>query len=196
MEIKEAKFIKGIRGSDELLEGDFPQIAFYGRSNVGKSSSINAVLGRKKLVKSSSTPGKTKELNLFEINNSFHVIDTPGYGYAKLSEREREKLGKLIRWYIFESGVKKRINVLVLDAKVGLTDLDKQILKALVLKGEKVLILMNKIDKLRQKDLSRQRRELEDFFKEGNIKIIPFSAIKLKGIESFWQAISAPDFWF
>jgi GTP-binding protein len=97
MEIKKADFVKSIRGTDKYLEDDFLQLAFYGRSNVGKSSSINAILNRKKLVKSSSTPGKTKELNLFEINEKFYIIDTPGYGYAKISEKEREKLRKLIR---------------------------------------------------------------------------------------------------
>jgi GTP-binding protein len=97
MEIKTAEFIKGMRGTDEFLESDILQIAFYGRSNAGKSSSINALLGRNNLVKSSSTPGKTKELNLFEINETFFIVDLPGYGYAKISQTEREKLRKLIQ---------------------------------------------------------------------------------------------------
>ena len=96
MEIKSAKFIKGVKGSNEILERDFLHLAFYGRSNVGKSSCINALLGRKDLVKSSSKPGKTKELNFFEVNSDFFVVDLPGYGYAKLSPKEREKLRKLI----------------------------------------------------------------------------------------------------
>ena len=96
MKINTAQFIKGIRGTDEALEDDILQIAFFGRSNAGKSSSINALLGRNTLVKSSATPGKTKEINLFEVNETFHVVDLPGYGYAKISQTERDSLRKLI----------------------------------------------------------------------------------------------------
>jgi GTP-binding protein len=90
------RFRKGIRGTDEILEEDKKQIAFYGRSNVGKSSSINTILGRKDLVKSSATPGKTKEINFFEIDEKLLFVDLPGYGYAKISKTEREKLRKMI----------------------------------------------------------------------------------------------------
>jgi len=129
MKIKTAEFIKGIKGTDEYLESEILQIAFYGRSNAGKSSSINALLGRNSLVKSSSTPGKTKELNLFEINETFFIVDLPGYGYAKISQTEREKLRKLIQWYILDCPIINRVNVLVLDGKVGLTELDEEILQ-------------------------------------------------------------------
>jgi GTP-binding protein EngB required for normal cell division len=96
LKINTARFVKGIKGTDEFLENDILQIAFFGRSNAGKSSTINALLGRNTLVKSSSTPGKTKEINLFEVNDTFHIVDLPGYGYAKISQTERESLRKLI----------------------------------------------------------------------------------------------------
>ena len=92
--IKDAKFIKGIIGTDNLLTDGTPQVAFIGRSNVGKSSIINALVNRKGLVSSSSQPGKTTEINLFNINKELYFVDLPGYGYAKLSQKKREKLRK------------------------------------------------------------------------------------------------------
>ena len=96
MNFNNIKFRKGIRGTDEINFENKKQIAFYGRSNVGKSSSINTLLGRNSLVKSSATPGKTKEINYFEIDEKMFFVDLPGYGYAKISKVEREKLRKLI----------------------------------------------------------------------------------------------------
>ncbi len=186
MKINKAEFIKGIRGTDEILEKDILQIAFYGRSNVGKSSSINAVLGRNSLVKSSGTPGKTKEINIFEVNETFHVVDLPGYGYAKISETEREKLRKLIKWYIFDCPVKNRINILVLDGKVGLTEMDNEILDAFKELGEKVFILMNKTDKLKQKDLSKNYKKLKNLV-DSRADIIIFSASRKNGVSEFWK---------
>ncbi len=188
MKIKNAIFVKGVRGSDELIRQNKLQIAFYGRSNVGKSSSINALLRTKKLVKSSAKPGKTKELNIFEINQKFFIIDLPGYGYAKISEKEREKLRKLIRWYLFDAEVIRRVNILILDAKVGLTDLDREMLFAFENLNEPVIILLNKIDKLKQADLSKNFKKLKVEVRE-KIKIIKFSAMKKKGVEEFWVEI-------
>lgn len=189
MEIKTAEFVKGMRGTDDLLENDVLQIAFYGRSNSGKSSSINALLGRNTLVKSSSTPGKTKELNLFEINKTFFIVDLPGYGYAKISMDEREKLRKLIKWYILDCHIINRINVLVLDGKVGLTEMDEEILQTFSDINEKCIILMNKTDKLKQKDLSKNLKKLKDAVaKRGNI--IVFSATKKTGVPEFWRNFS------
>lgn len=189
MEIKSAEFVKGIRGTDELLESDVLQIAFYGRSNSGKSSSINSLLGRNNLVKSSSTPGKTKELNLFEVNETFYFIDLPGYGYAKMSEIDREKLRKLIKWYVLDCNVINRVNVLVLDSKVGLTDLDEEILETFWQRKEKIIILMNKSDKLKQKDLSKNFKKLKEKV-YGRGDVIIFSAKSKKGVEKFWSHFS------
>ena len=186
MKINSAEFIKGIRGTDELLESDVLQIAFYGRSNAGKSSSINALLGRNSLVKSSSTPGKTRELNLFEINETFFIVDSPGYGYAKISQTEREKLRKLIKWYILDCPIINRVNVLVLDGKVGLTNLDEEVLQTFSNIKEKSIILMNKTDKLKQKDVSHNFKVLKEKV-SGRADIIIFSAAKKTGVDEFWK---------
>ncbi|MCK5589274.1 MAG: ribosome biogenesis GTP-binding protein YsxC [Candidatus Pacebacteria bacterium] len=186
MKINSAIFIKGIRGTDSILESDFLHLAFYGRSNVGKSSVINTILGRKNLVKSSSKPGKTKELNFFKINEELFIVDLPGYGYAKVSQKEREKLRKLILWYLLYSDVKNRINVIVLDSKVGLTDYDEELINILQKNNEKIIILLNKIDKIKQGVLFKQIKSIQK--KIGtNIEIISFSAFKKRGIEKFWE---------
>ena len=186
MEIKKAEFIKGVRGTDPILETDILQIAFFGRSNAGKSSSINALLNRKNLVKSSATPGKTKEINIFEVNETFNIVDLPGYGYAKLSLKERDGLRKLIEWYIFDCPVQNRVNVLVLDGKVGLTEMDNRILDAFADLKEKTFVLMNKTDKLKQKDLSKKFKKLKADV-ASRAEVIIFSAVKKTGVDKFWK---------
>jgi len=192
MEIKKAEFIKGVRGTDPILETDILQIAFFGRSNAGKSSSINALLNRKNLVKSSATPGKTKEINIFEVNETFNIVDLPGYGYAKLSLKERDGLRKLIEWYIFDCPVQNRINVLVLDGKVGLTEMDDRILDAFADLKEKTFVLMNKTDKLKQKDLSKKFKKLKSDV-ASRAEVIIFSAIKKTGVDKFWKNFESSE---
>ncbi len=185
MEITTAQFIKGIRGTDPILEQPYPQIAFIGRSNVGKSSSINALLGRNKLVKSSSRPGKTQQINFFFVNESFYFVDLPGYGYAKLSHKERDKLSKLINWYLFDAGVQNRTVVLVIDARIGMTDLDKNMMNGLIQYQVSCVILANKSDKLNQKE----KLELSEALQSYGVPVISFSALKKRGIEDFYQAV-------
>lgn len=188
MKITEAIFIKGIKGTDNIIKDDMVHLAFYGRSNVGKSSCINTILSRKNLVKSSSKPGKTRELNFFKINQSFFIVDLPGYGYAKLPLKQREQLRKLILWYILQAEVKKRINILVLDSKVGLTEYDLELLNILKEKKENIIILLNKIDKLNQSEVYKQSLIIQE--KVGkNISVIQFSATKKRGIDKFWEKI-------
>ena len=96
MDIKSAEFVKGIMGTDKILEDNKPQIVFVGRSNVGKSSIINLLANRKNLVKSSSKPGKTKQINFFLINKKVFFVDLPGYGFMKMDLKKKEKIRKLI----------------------------------------------------------------------------------------------------
>lgn len=102
MLIKTAEYIGSYITVDKCPQKDIPEFAFIGRSNVGKSSLINYLTGRRKLVKVSVTPGKTQTLNFFEINSRFHMVDLPGYGYAKISQTQREKWNKMIRGYILD----------------------------------------------------------------------------------------------
>jgi len=148
MKILKAEFVKGVIGDNYSLRDNLPQIAFFGRSNAGKSSVINSLVDKKDFVKVSKIPGKTREANFFRINNSFYFIDFPGYGYAKCSIKDRNKIIKRIFWYLEYSNVRPKVIFLIIDAKVGLTVLDYEMIKILEKNKHQVIIVANKIDKL------------------------------------------------
>jgi len=159
MEIREAKFIKGIVGTDDILKSQKEQIAFIGRSNVGKSTLINNLTGNKGLVKVSGQPGKTKQINFFSAiftyqnkdkktdnqiaeknsneesnykrNKEVYLVDLPGYGYAKISQDRREKMRKMILWYFISGEAKIKKVVLIVDAKAGLKEFDLEMIAVL-----------------------------------------------------------------
>ncbi|MBI4262512.1 ribosome biogenesis GTP-binding protein YsxC [Candidatus Uhrbacteria bacterium] len=143
----EAVFVKGVIGSDPILEDGKPQIAFFGRSNVGKSSVINSLVQRRDLVKTSSTPGRTQQLNFFLINRSLYFVDVPGYGYAKLPKEVREKIRGHILWYI-TGAPRPRCSVLIVDAKVGPTAYDIETIELFRQHGHVVIVVANKADKV------------------------------------------------
>ena len=173
MEIKSAEFKKGIRGTDNILYEPKLQVAFIGRSNVGKSSLINCLLKSKDLVKSGKAPGKTREINFFLVNNSFYFVDLPGYGFAQRDLEQREQMGKMIQWYFMEK-VYKRKAILVIDMKVGPTDLDLEMLRILQENDQDILVVANKADVLNQKERSDQMKEISA--KLLGIEVVPCSA--------------------
>lgn len=174
LNIKSAQFVKGIVGLDPILNDSKYQVAFIGRSNVGKSSIINSLTNQKKLAKTSSLPGRTREINLFLINNSFYLVDLPGYGYAKLPEEMRFKIENLINWYLFLSGYKQKKVFLIIDAKVGPTKDDLEIFQALKEYDKNVLVIANKIDKLKGSEKEKQLKKIKELF--VGYKIISYSA--------------------
>jgi len=184
--IHKAEFVKGIIGSDSILRDGKPQIAFVGRSNVGKSSVINKLLSKPALAKSSSTPGKTSEINFFLVNNKVYVVDLPGYGFAKVGRKIREKFRKRILWYLTESGAKPKYVVLIIDARRGVTDLDEDMIEILLGEDHNWIIVVNKTDKLNQKEHSDLLDRIEiDLLKLGatSAGIFIFSAKTGKGKE-------------
>ncbi len=165
MKIKSAEFIKGIIGTDGILKEDIPQVAFVGRSNVGKSSVINSLVNRKDLVKSSSTPGKTQQINFFLIQTDLgelFFVDLPGYGFAKLSRERREKLRKLILWYVEDSEAKPQKIILVIDAKVGPTPFDVEMFGVLKKHNYEIIVVANKVDKLKRNDRQKQLKKIKE----------------------------------
>ncbi len=180
MRINSAKFIKGIIGEDDILTDGLPQVAFVGRSNVGKSSVINSLTNQEDLVKVGRKPGKTKEINFFLINKQFYFVDLPGYGYAKLTPAEREKIRKRMLWYLTESGVKPFV-VLILDIKAGFTEFDGQMLELIEEENLECVIVANKTDKLNQKEVSHQLSLIKEHSKA--IDVIPCSAVNKEGID-------------
>lgn len=187
MKILSAKFIKSVVEADEIFENKKPQIVFIGRSNVGKSSTINALTNQKNLARTSSFPGRTQEINIFLINKTFFLIDLPGYGFAKASRQAKERLEKLISWYLFDSGYKQTKVVLIIDASIGPTDHDLEMLYHLEQNNKEILIIVNKIDKIKKSSQAHQLQKIQKII--GIHKIIPFSAEKKIGINEVYKEI-------
>ena len=163
MKIRSAEFILSASSPWQFPPLRLPEIAFAGRSNVGKSTLINSLLNRKKLVKTSSTPGKTQLINFFRINDKFHFVDLPGYGFAKVPETVRQKWQRLIESYLQERESLRNV-VLIIDSRHGATSQDLQLKEWLDYYGRPVLIVASKIDKLKrgqiQKHLKIIRQDL------------------------------------
>lgn len=187
MEIKKSEFVKGVIGDNYSLNDGFPHISFFGRSNVGKSSTINSLVNKKSLVKTSKKPGRTREANFFRINGSFYFVDFPGYGYAKRPVKERDKMIKRIFWYIENSSNRPEAVFLIIDINAGLTPLDEEMIKALKENNHKFFVIANKSDKLNKSDLEKKVSEIK---KEG-INVVPFSAKKGKGREEILSITSS-----
>lgn len=188
MNTHSAKFIKGITGPDEILEDDIPQVAFVGRSNVGKSSIINSLVNLKGLARVSPTPGHTREVNFFLVDNKFYLVDLPGYGFAKASLEERELLQKMIYWYLLFSGVEQKKIILIIDAEIGPTEYDLDMLRQLMENEKNVTVVANKIDKIKKSRVQNRIKELENLV--DPVKIIPYSAEKRIGVSELIQEIS------
>lgn|SRR3989338_7339265 len=188
MTIRSAEFIKSIvLYADDGFEDYNPQIAFIGRSNVGKSSVINTLTNQKNLARTSSFPGSTREINLFFINKSFYLADLPGYGFAKASKQEQENLLELINWYLFESSYNQKKIVLIIDASINPANNDLEMLNRLEEKGNNIIIVANKIDKIKKSNYKNQLQKIQDTM--GAYKIIPYSSKKRIGISDLTEEI-------
>ncbi len=150
-----------------------PQVALAGRSNVGKSTLLNRLVGQKNLAKVSSTPGKTRSLNFFSIGERFYLVDLPGYGYAKVSKSLKDEWGKLIETYLRTCPNLTGL-VLLLDVRRDVTDDDLQMLEWLAKRSLPVLAVVTKVDKVSRNLYSRKVAEVE---RELQIPAIPFSSI-------------------
>jgi len=159
MKITSAVFKRGIKGTNDILEDGVPQVAFIGRSNVGKSSLINSLTGVKDLARTSSTPGRTQELNVFMINKSVYFVDLPGYGFAKMTIQAWQKLNKLVYWYLFDSPYNPKI-VLIIDGEVGPTKDDLGMIKLLETHGRDIVVVANKIDKIKKSQMQNQLKKV------------------------------------
>jgi GTP-binding protein len=189
MKIITSKFIKSAVIDDELLlKNDKPQIALIGRSNVGKSSLINSLLGSKTIVRVSSTPGRTRLLNIFLVNDAFYLVDLPGYGYAKMSKTELAGLEKLINWYLFVSDIAQHKVILIIDANIGLTKDDWEMFEALVEYDKDIVVVANKIDKLKKSTATKQLKDLVEAV--APYPLVPYSAIKKLGGKELWVQLS------
>ena len=152
-------FIGSFNEVSTIPNDHLPECCFLGRSNVGKSSIINAVTKSKKLAKTSKTPGRTQSANLFEINNKINIIDLPGYGYAKISMSIRVQLSSLIENYLIKRENLKKIYVLI-DCKIGIKNLDIDILDTIANSNKFFSIILTKVDKCSNNFINKQKESL------------------------------------
>lgn len=148
-----ATFLQSYSDPTVLPEG-IPQIAFLGRSNAGKSSLINAITGVKGLARTSATPGRTRLLNVFEVDRRYHLVDLPGYGFATGSKMEREELTQLIDGYLTATESLK-LAVVIVDARLGPTRIDDEMIESLRMSGVPLVIIANKADKCSKSELAK-----------------------------------------
>jgi len=181
MKITSATFARGVTDDRNMVKDNIVQIAFIGRSNVGKSSLLNALVGNKTLARSSSTPGRTQEANFFLINKKMYFVDLPGYGHAHGSFVKKDALWTLIEWYLTSPHLIQQKVVLIIDAKVGMTDDDIYMLGLLEENAKSIVIVANKIDKLTKNERNKSLAAIKE--KAGPYMILPFSAKKHIGVK-------------
>ena len=166
-----------------------PEVAFAGRSNVGKSSLINGLLNRKSFARTSSQPGKTQTINFYHINDEFYFVDLPGYGYAKVSAELKAKWGKMIERYLMGSKQLKCVFLLV-DIRHEPTANDKQMYEWICANGLRPVIIATKLDKISRGQVKKQTDMIRKCLKAtASTTLIPFSAMTKQGAEEIWALI-------
>ena len=158
---REASFIKGVVKLDALPDADLPEIAFAGRSNVGKSSLVNALTGRKTLARTSNTPGRTQELNFFSLDERLMLVDLPGYGFAKTSKDKVRNWENLVRAYL-RGRVQLRRVMLLIDARHGMKDSDRSLIKMLDESAVSYQAVLTKADKLKRGEIETVLRRTKN----------------------------------
>lgn len=189
MHIKQA-VLETVCGITSVLpKNDLPEIAFLGKSNVGKSSLINTLMQRKSLARTSQAPGKTQTINYYKVNDSLYFVDLPGYGYAKVSQELRQKWGKMIERYITTSPTLKLICLLV-DIRHEPTENDRLMYDWIKYHGYKVLLILTKADKLKRSVLNKHIKIIEKALKVADEDmVVAFSSETKQGREEVYEII-------
>ncbi len=190
MHIKQAvlEIVCGI--TSVLPKNDLPEIAFLGKSNVGKSSLINTLMQRKSLARTSQAPGKTQTINYYKINDEIYFVDLPGYGYAKVSQELRQKWGKMIEKYLTTSPSLKLICLLV-DIRHEPTENDRLMYDWIKYHGYKVLVILTKADKLKRSVLSKNIKMIEKSLKVSEEDmVVAFSSETGQGRDEVYEIIN------
>ncbi len=188
MKIISAEFIKSAVDPAHYPKEDIPEVAFVGRSNVGKSSLINSLLNRKKLVKVSSTPGKTQLINFFKINNQFFFVDLPGYGFASVPDVVKKNCGKMIETYL-KKREKLNLVVLILDIRHKPTEDDGLMTRWLEFYERKTVFVATKSDKIKKNEKNRKIQSILESLDQPKEKVIIFSSKNGEGKKDLWKAI-------
>ncbi len=177
-----------------LPENNKPEVAFAGKSNVGKSSLINALMNRKSYARISATPGKTQTINFYNINDELYLVDLPGYGYARVSEQEKERWGKMIERYLHSSKQLKAVFLLI-DIRHAPSANDKMMYHWVVEQGYQPVIIATKLDKIKRSQVQKHIKMLrEGLSLVPGTKVIPFSASTKQGRDEIWELIESECF--
>lgn len=187
MVIKKAELETVLGITSRLTVNSQPEFAFAGRSNVGKSSLINALLNRKALARTSSQPGKTQTINFYHINDEFYFVDLPGYGYAKVSKEIQEKWGRMIEKYLTMSEQLLLVFLLV-DIRHEPSENDKAMYEWISESGFRPVIIATKLDKIKRSQKDKQLKLIrQSLGLDADTVLIPFSAETKQGCEEIWQ---------
>lgn len=191
MVIKNVSLETVIGVTSKVPENQLMEIAFAGKSNVGKSSLINALMNRKSLARTSSQPGKTQTINFYNINNELYFVDLPGYGYAKVSQQEKEKWGKMIERYLRQSKVLKAVFLLI-DIRHDPSANDKQMYEWIKTNGYSPIIIATKMDKINRSQIQKHIKMIKQGLGvDKDTIVIPFSAQTKQGRDEIYELIDS-----
>lgn len=175
--------------TSRLPDTGMPEVAFAGKSNVGKSSLINGLMNRKSLARTSGQPGKTQTINFYKVNREMYLVDLPGYGYARVSQSEKEKWGKMIERYLHTSRNLKAVFLLI-DIRHAPSANDCQMYEWILHNGFRPIIIATKLDKLKRSQVQKNLKILREGLRlEKDVTVIPFSAETKQGREEIWELI-------
>ncbi|HWE50662.1 MAG TPA: ribosome biogenesis GTP-binding protein YihA/YsxC [Bryobacteraceae bacterium] len=179
-----SEFITGASNPEQFPADGLPEVAFLGRSNVGKSSLLNAIAGKRGLAFTSNTPGRTQSINFYRIDGRIYLVDLPGYGYAKVPIAAKNEWARLIEQYLRERSTLK-LSFLILDARRGWMEKDLELKAWLEANGHPYIVVASKIDKLNQAEQQRGLKAIRQYAEP-----LPFSAVTGRGVREIWQAIT------
>jgi GTP-binding protein len=190
---QDCTFLRGVTRIADLPDSSLPEVAFAGRSNVGKSSLINALTNRKSLARTSNTPGRTQQINFFKLSNHLLIVDLPGYGFANASKKAVNEWTKLIRLYLKGRAVLKRVFILV-DSRHGLKPVDKETMDLLDEAGVTYQIVLTKVDKIKPEDSENIKKKIELELKSHAAAypiLLATSTLKQSGIQDLQLTIAS-----
>ena len=175
------KFIKSASKKAEFIEDELNQVAIVGRSNVGKSSLINLLTNNSNMAKTSSTPGRTRLVNYFNVNNQFYLVDLPGYGYHKAGKEHTDIWDKTMNDY-FTDNEKLKVVLLLIDSRIKPTELDKQMVQYLAERDIPVVIVLTKADKVNRSEINLSKDKISNELRFNKSRIIATSTLKKQGV--------------
>ena len=188
MIVKDPKFEISAVSKKQYPNGDIPEIVLVGKSNVGKSSFVNTMINRKSLARTSNTPGKTRQINFYNIDNKFYFVDLPGYGFSKMSKTEKIVSGKYIEEYL-EQGKNVRLIILLLDIRHKPTDDDLLMYDYILKSNLPFIILTNKADKIAVTKVDGELEKIKNILGISFSTILPFSSERKIYMENVWNEI-------